>query len=447
MEYGSHETLCCLSFPIVFTDVHAIVILTEREEIPSSRNNLGSFGHDKNTFLNKHNQYRTMVLRGMVPNQPPALLLPNLHAPYGHFYVFLTRGTKWSERDFTDWKVRGSNTTSVSQLSLSRLGQPGSIPALVQHSGGMAARKPFFKLLPRTWSDVLEANARNEAESCAYSATGENSPGGVRVQSKRENFESDLMFSLHSAYSAVKYWFDQHLHYKYGRYPPGNSVQVSGYTQLVWANTQTVGCYQAYCKHYWTGSNVESDIHNTVCRYWPPGNVDNEMPYERKQNPNFHSLPVSYTRIVKACYYSNAGELMTGILLHPIYTTTASDQNKEDYLNRHNMYRTMMWQRKVPHQPVSSVLSNLTWSARLEKEAKLEAEMCVSAVKGEILPGEARTESKDINLEGKHWTRVSLLLELISSAYPMTVPEFEPQTYDMRGERVSTTQPTHVGRI
>ncbi|KAG5444535.1 hypothetical protein CSKR_114464 [Clonorchis sinensis] len=38
------------------------------------------------------------------------------------------------------WKVRGSNPTSASRLPLSRLGQPGSIPALVLLSGDMAAR-------------------------------------------------------------------------------------------------------------------------------------------------------------------------------------------------------------------------------------------------------------------------------------------------------------------
>ncbi|KAG5442615.1 Peptidase inhibitor 16 [Clonorchis sinensis] len=173
--------------------------------------NLRSVRHDKNTFLNEHNMYRTMVLKGMVPNQPPALFLPNL-----------------------------------------------------------------------TWSDVLEGNARNEAERCAYSVTGENLPGEVRAQSRRENFD------------AVKNWFDQHLHYKYGRYPPENPDQVSGYTQLVWANTQTVGCYQAYCRHYWTGSTLESSIYNTVCRYWPPGNLDKEMPYEltdywiTEQNSHMH---------------------------------------------------------------------------------------------------------------------------------------------------------------
>ncbi|KAG5451573.1 hypothetical protein CSKR_104342 [Clonorchis sinensis] len=47
---------------------------------------------------------------------------------------------QWLECEFTDRKVRGSNPTPASRLLLFRLGQPGSIPALVLPSGGMAAR-------------------------------------------------------------------------------------------------------------------------------------------------------------------------------------------------------------------------------------------------------------------------------------------------------------------
>ncbi|KAG5442537.1 hypothetical protein CSKR_108732 [Clonorchis sinensis] len=47
---------------------------------------------------------------------------------------------EWIEREFADRKVRGSNPTSASRLLLSRLGQPGSIPALVLPSSGMATR-------------------------------------------------------------------------------------------------------------------------------------------------------------------------------------------------------------------------------------------------------------------------------------------------------------------
>ncbi|KAG5448657.1 Actin- protein 2/3 complex subunit 4 [Clonorchis sinensis] len=50
------------------------------------------------------------------------------------------RWPKWLERESTDRKVRGSNPTSSSRFTLSRLGQPGSIPALVLPSGGMAVR-------------------------------------------------------------------------------------------------------------------------------------------------------------------------------------------------------------------------------------------------------------------------------------------------------------------
>ncbi|KER31525.1 hypothetical protein T265_02290 [Opisthorchis viverrini] len=52
------------------------------------------------------------------------------------------RWLKWLKREFTGRKVRGSNPTSASRLPLSRLGQPGGIPALVLPSGCMAA-EPF----------------------------------------------------------------------------------------------------------------------------------------------------------------------------------------------------------------------------------------------------------------------------------------------------------------
>ncbi|KAG5446404.1 hypothetical protein CSKR_113270 [Clonorchis sinensis] len=52
---------------------------------------------------------------------------------------------RWLERDFTDRKVRGPNPTSPSQLPLSRLGQPGSISALVLPSGGMEVLQHFAR--------------------------------------------------------------------------------------------------------------------------------------------------------------------------------------------------------------------------------------------------------------------------------------------------------------
>ncbi|GAA56009.1 hypothetical protein CLF_109635 [Clonorchis sinensis] len=47
---------------------------------------------------------------------------------------------QWLEREFTDRKIRSLNPTSVCRLLLSRLRQPGSIPALVLPLDGMAVR-------------------------------------------------------------------------------------------------------------------------------------------------------------------------------------------------------------------------------------------------------------------------------------------------------------------
>ncbi|KAG5444261.1 hypothetical protein CSKR_104528 [Clonorchis sinensis] len=58
------------------------------------------------------------------------------------------------ERERTDRKVRGSNPASASRLPLSRLGQRGSIPALVLPSGGVAARHRKGATAERLFGDM-----------------------------------------------------------------------------------------------------------------------------------------------------------------------------------------------------------------------------------------------------------------------------------------------------
>ncbi|KAG5445375.1 hypothetical protein CSKR_104637 [Clonorchis sinensis] len=62
------------------------------------------------------------------------------------------------ERERTDRKVRGSNPASASRLPLSRLGKPGSIPALVLPSGGMAARHRKGATAERFFFTALQLN-------------------------------------------------------------------------------------------------------------------------------------------------------------------------------------------------------------------------------------------------------------------------------------------------
>ncbi|GAA54081.1 RILP-like protein homolog [Clonorchis sinensis] len=76
-----------------------------------------------------------------------------------------------SEREFTSRKVRGSNPTSVSQLPLSILGQPGSIPALVLPLGDLTGRISI--LSPLSASSLLTCHstlAEPNVEHLALSA-------------------------------------------------------------------------------------------------------------------------------------------------------------------------------------------------------------------------------------------------------------------------------------
>ncbi|KAG5445419.1 hypothetical protein CSKR_104685 [Clonorchis sinensis] len=64
---------------------------------------------------------------------------PSVSSP-SCYYCARGEIAQWLEREFTDRKVRGSNPTTASRLPLSRLGQPGSIPALVLPTGGTTVR-------------------------------------------------------------------------------------------------------------------------------------------------------------------------------------------------------------------------------------------------------------------------------------------------------------------
>ncbi|KAG5441434.1 hypothetical protein CSKR_107659, partial [Clonorchis sinensis] len=78
----------------------------------------------------------------------------------------LARWLKWLEREFTDPKVRGSNPTAASRLPLSRLGQPGSIPALVLPSGGMAAGHRGGATAERLCSNISWTMTCHSSKKC-----------------------------------------------------------------------------------------------------------------------------------------------------------------------------------------------------------------------------------------------------------------------------------------
>ncbi|KAJ0514159.1 putative CAP domain-containing protein [Helianthus annuus] len=112
---------------------------------------------------------------------------------------------------------------------------------------------------PLTWDDELAKNAQSYADQrkdCKMihsDKCGENMAAGP---------------SLNGSY-AVQMWLDERRYYDYD----ANKCkgQMCGhYTQMVWKDTQKVGCGRTKCDD---GSWI------VVCRYDPPGNIAGEKPY------------------------------------------------------------------------------------------------------------------------------------------------------------------------
>jgi uncharacterized protein YkwD len=107
---------------------------------------------------------------------------------------------------------------------------------------------------PLTWSPEIAATAQRWAERCVFdhdykSDFGENLAWGTRL----------------SAQEAVQLWYEEISEYNYaspGFGPAGH------FTQVIWRGSRQLGCGKAICQGevFW------------VCRYSPPGNVDDEFP-------------------------------------------------------------------------------------------------------------------------------------------------------------------------
>lgn len=73
-----------------------------------------------------------------------------------------------------------------------------------------------------------------------------------------------------SAAEIVKEWVSEHKYYDYSSNNCTAHQQCGHYTQIIWGNTQRVGCGMAYCAE---GEQL------WVCNYDPPGNYLGQRPY------------------------------------------------------------------------------------------------------------------------------------------------------------------------
>ena len=116
---------------------------------------------------------------------------------------------------------------------------------------------------PLTWSNTLARQAQQWANylSTKRLFRHSNTPG----QGENLWMGTSRAFSFTNM---VKSWGNEKRHFVRGTFPnvstTGNWSDVGHYTQMVWRNTQQVGC---------AGVDGGDGNYRLVCRYSPPGNV------------------------------------------------------------------------------------------------------------------------------------------------------------------------------
>lgn len=126
---------------------------------------------------------------------------------------------------------------------------------------------------PLVWDERLARDAAEWAQELADSGRFEHSPDDLDSEPQGENlwagtaghFQPEAMVGL---------WSEEKRHYRAGTFPDnsvtGRVEDVSHYTQLIWQDTQAVGCA--------VRKNAREDV--LVCRYSNAGNVIGETPVQ-----------------------------------------------------------------------------------------------------------------------------------------------------------------------
>jgi pathogenesis-related protein 1 len=115
------------------------------------------------------------------------------------------------------------------------------------------------------WSGELAALAQQWTEQLARS--------GCALRHRRPNAYGENLFQgtlgAYTALDAARAWESEKKDYAGSALTQADAPRVGHYTQMVWRQTQRLGCGQAVC----------ADTLIVACNYAPPGNVLGRKPY------------------------------------------------------------------------------------------------------------------------------------------------------------------------
>ncbi|GLJ27031.1 hypothetical protein SUGI_0529890 [Cryptomeria japonica] len=117
---------------------------------------------------------------------------------------------------------------------------------------------------PLVWDDTVAAYAQKYANERNADCALEHSSGSL--------YGENIYVSSGEATpaDAVKLWVDEEQYYDYDSNSCAQGQQCGHYTQVVWSNTQRVGCASVTCDN--GGTFI-------ICSYDPPGNFNGQRAY------------------------------------------------------------------------------------------------------------------------------------------------------------------------
>ena len=117
------------------------------------------------------------------------------------------------------------------------------------------------------WNDYLASLAEKWAEGCKY---GHGHPThNFSIKPGQNLYKATA--SIYNIKNGMRMWYIEKTDYNYDTLNCTKGKMCGHYTQMVWADSEQVGC----------GSHRCPSFNYFVCNYWPRGNWLNKKPYEK----------------------------------------------------------------------------------------------------------------------------------------------------------------------
>jgi len=199
-----------------------------------------------------------------------------------------------------------------------------------------------------SWDKSLAESAKQYAQQCTWAHSN-----------NRNNAGENLFAGTYSNYdinTAVTSWAAERQYYDYTTNTCQTGKQCGHYTQIVWSNSERVGCGIAYCDSLKTPDNefVMGSALMVVCQYGPAGNYFSQQPYNNKRSSikvndydsNSKQVDIPSVKVIypdQTSQLFNARLLEVGANLFQLIEynqieATLTDNNDSLDLNNNNLY-------------------------------------------------------------------------------------------------------------